>query len=186
MRGQTGGGSPARGPTPQLICRHRRSQLVPLLPARPAHQRMSTTLTSVASTADEGDAPPAPIPPKRYMARTPPLEPPASLPVWPRTRRRERGCAVRWLPLRLLLPGLSGLRALPRAPGRARRSGRNRHFPDANRPREAYRGYGRCALLALHQQGLPLYTDCCRTPIGNTAGPRFPVVGLIHSFMTPG
>jgi hypothetical protein len=27
------------------------------------------------------------------------------------------------------------------------------------------------------------YTDCCRTPIANTAGPRFPVVGLIHSFM---
>jgi len=27
------------------------------------------------------------------------------------------------------------------------------------------------------------YTECCRTPIGNTAGPRFPVVGLIHSFM---
>jgi Family of unknown function (DUF6151) len=27
------------------------------------------------------------------------------------------------------------------------------------------------------------YTDCCGTPIGNTAGPRFPVVGLIHSFM---
>ena len=28
------------------------------------------------------------------------------------------------------------------------------------------------------------YTDCCRTPIGNTAGPRFPVIGLIHSFMS--
>jgi hypothetical protein len=28
------------------------------------------------------------------------------------------------------------------------------------------------------------YTDCCRTPIGNTAGPRFPVVGLIHSFIS--
>jgi hypothetical protein len=28
------------------------------------------------------------------------------------------------------------------------------------------------------------YTDCCRTPIGNTAGPRFLVVGLIHSFMS--
>jgi hypothetical protein len=28
------------------------------------------------------------------------------------------------------------------------------------------------------------YTDCCRTPIGNTGGPRFPVVGLIHSFMS--
>src|SRR5215472_10881583 len=26
------------------------------------------------------------------------------------------------------------------------------------------------------------YTECCQTPIGNTAGPRFPVVGLIHSF----
>lgn len=27
------------------------------------------------------------------------------------------------------------------------------------------------------------YTECCRTPIANTAGPRFPVVGLVHSFM---
>jgi Family of unknown function (DUF6151) len=27
------------------------------------------------------------------------------------------------------------------------------------------------------------YTDCCRTPMANTAGPRFPVIGLIHSFM---
>jgi hypothetical protein len=25
------------------------------------------------------------------------------------------------------------------------------------------------------------YTDCCRTPIGNTAGPGFPIVGLIQS-----
>jgi hypothetical protein len=28
------------------------------------------------------------------------------------------------------------------------------------------------------------YADCCRTPIGNTAGPRFPLVGVIHSFMS--
>jgi hypothetical protein len=28
------------------------------------------------------------------------------------------------------------------------------------------------------------YTDCCRTPIANTAGPRYPVIGLIHSFMS--
>src|SRR5262249_20710118 len=28
------------------------------------------------------------------------------------------------------------------------------------------------------------YTDYCRTPIGNTAGPRFPLVGLIHSFIS--
>lgn len=30
------------------------------------------------------------------------------------------------------------------------------------------------------------YTDCCHTPIGNTAGPRFPVVGIIYCFMSPG
>jgi len=28
------------------------------------------------------------------------------------------------------------------------------------------------------------YADCCKTPIANTAGPRFPVVGLIHSFIS--
>jgi hypothetical protein len=28
------------------------------------------------------------------------------------------------------------------------------------------------------------YTDCCRTPVGNTS-PRFPFVGLIHSFIDP-
>ena len=28
------------------------------------------------------------------------------------------------------------------------------------------------------------YAGCCGTPIGNTAGPGFPVVGLIHSFMS--
>jgi hypothetical protein len=27
------------------------------------------------------------------------------------------------------------------------------------------------------------YAECCRTPIANTAGPRFPVVGLISAFM---
>jgi hypothetical protein len=38
--------------------------------------------------------------------------------------------------------------------------------------------------LRLSSKVLRWYTDCCRTPIGNTAaGPRFPVVALIHSFM---
>jgi len=37
--------------------------------------------------------------------------------------------------------------------------------------------------LQFSSKVLRWYTDCCRTPIGNTAGPRFPVVGLIHSFM---
>ncbi len=27
------------------------------------------------------------------------------------------------------------------------------------------------------------YADCCRTPIANTAGPRFPLVAVIHCFM---
>jgi hypothetical protein len=27
------------------------------------------------------------------------------------------------------------------------------------------------------------YAECCRTPLANTAGARFPVVGLIHAFM---
>jgi hypothetical protein len=30
------------------------------------------------------------------------------------------------------------------------------------------------------------YTECCRTPIANSAGPRFPVVGLVHSCMDCG
>ncbi|PWT84369.1 MAG: hypothetical protein C5B56_15765 [Proteobacteria bacterium] len=38
--------------------------------------------------------------------------------------------------------------------------------------------------LRLSAKGvLRWYTDCCRTPIANTAAsPRFPVIGLIHSF----
>jgi Family of unknown function (DUF6151) len=38
--------------------------------------------------------------------------------------------------------------------------------------------------LRLSDKGiLRWYTECCRTPIGNTVGPRFPMIGLIHSFM---
>lgn len=29
------------------------------------------------------------------------------------------------------------------------------------------------------------YTDCCKTPVGNTVSARVPFVGLIHSFMDP-
>jgi hypothetical protein len=47
---------------------------------------------------------------------------------------------------------------------------------------------GTDALRCLHfsEKVFRWYTDCCKTPIGNTAGPRFPVVGLIHSFMSHG
>jgi Family of unknown function (DUF6151) len=38
--------------------------------------------------------------------------------------------------------------------------------------------------LRLSNKVLRWYTDCCRTPIANTAaGPRFPVIGMVHSFM---
>ena len=38
--------------------------------------------------------------------------------------------------------------------------------------------------LQLSSNVLRWYTDCCRTPIANTAAtPRFPVIGMIHSFM---
>jgi len=49
-------------------------------------------------------------------------------------------------------------------------------------PREIHRWYH--ALRCLSAKVLRWHTDCCRTPIANTAaGPRFPVVALIHSFM---
>jgi hypothetical protein len=38
--------------------------------------------------------------------------------------------------------------------------------------------------LSLSDKVLRWYTDCCRTPMANTAtGPRFPVAAIIHSFM---
>jgi hypothetical protein len=42
--------------------------------------------------------------------------------------------------------------------------------------------------LRLSDKGvLRWYTDCCRTPIGNTAAsPRFPVIAVVHSFMVHG
>ena len=54
------------------------------------------------------------------------------------------------------------------------------------RTRETRRGAMRC--LRLSDKGvLRWYTDCCRTPIGNTAAtPRFPVIALVHSFMANG
>ncbi len=44
---------------------------------------------------------------------------------------------------------------------------------------------GTDALRCLHfsSRVFRWYTDCCCTPIANTAGPRFPLVGLIHTFM---
>lgn len=42
----------------------------------------------------------------------------------------------------------------------------------------------RCLRLSSETGVLRWYTECCRTPIGNTAvSTRFPIVALIHSFM---
>ncbi len=41
----------------------------------------------------------------------------------------------------------------------------------------------RCLRLSGRTKVFRWYADCCRTPIANTAGARFPVIGLIHSFM---
>jgi hypothetical protein len=42
----------------------------------------------------------------------------------------------------------------------------------------------RCLRLSSRTSVLRWYTDCCRTPIANTAAsPRFPVVAIVHSFM---
>lgn len=40
----------------------------------------------------------------------------------------------------------------------------------------------RCLRLS-EKRILRWYTNCCHTPIGNIAGPRVPLVGVIHSFM---
>jgi len=38
--------------------------------------------------------------------------------------------------------------------------------------------------LRLSSKVLRWYTDCCRSPIGNTAAsPRFPLIAIVHSFM---
>lgn len=42
----------------------------------------------------------------------------------------------------------------------------------------------RCLRLSRRTRVLRWYTDCCRTPIGNSADrPGFPIAALIHSFM---
>jgi hypothetical protein len=41
----------------------------------------------------------------------------------------------------------------------------------------------RCLRLSDRTKVFRWYADCCRTPIANTAGAGFPVIGLIHSFM---
>ena len=50
--------------------------------------------------------------------------------------------------------------------------------PDATAGADAVR------CISFSAKVLRWYADCCRTPIANTAvSPRFPVVGLIHSFI---
>jgi hypothetical protein len=56
------------------------------------------------------------------------------------------------------------------------------HMPPARVKLTAGTDALRC--LRLSDKVLRWYADCCRTPIANTAaGPRFPVIAIIHSFM---
>jgi Family of unknown function (DUF6151) len=55
------------------------------------------------------------------------------------------------------------------------------HIPAGHVKLTAGTGAVRC--LNFSSRVFRWYTDCCRTPIANTAGPRFPVIGVIHSFM---
>jgi hypothetical protein len=56
------------------------------------------------------------------------------------------------------------------------------HIPAGRVKFTAGRDVMRC--LQFSSRVLRWYADCCQTPIANTAaGPRFPVVGIIHSFM---
>lgn len=61
--------------------------------------------------------------------------------------------------------------------------GWNGHLPHASSRVKLAAGTDAVRCLRFSGKVFRCYTDCCRTPIGNTASPRFPVVGLIHSFM---
>jgi hypothetical protein len=56
------------------------------------------------------------------------------------------------------------------------------HMPPARVKLTAGTDAMRC--LRLSNRVLRWYSECCRTPIANTpAGPGFPVIGMVHSFM---
>ena len=93
---------------------------------------------------------------RRHGCGTHALRSPASVSVRPRARHCERIRALQRLPPRLLLQGLSGLRALPRPCGRVRRDRRHGHRADAARAREADRRHRRRAEPPLLEQSFPL------------------------------
>jgi hypothetical protein len=98
----------------------------------------------------------------------------ASLPVRPRQRRRQPSRAAFRLPFRLLLRGLSSLRAISATAERARYGWRDRHLPYAGKPREAYDRHGRRALPAVLQQSFPLVHWLLSDPDGQHCGCSLP------------
>ena len=145
---------------------------------------MSTTLTRVASTAGEGDAPPAPIPPKRYMVRTPPLNLPLRCRCgYVRGIAREVSSARGFRFVCYCKDCQAFARILGR-PDVLDSAGGTDIFQMPPSRVEVTAGADALCRLSLSGKVLRWYADCCRTPIANTAaGPRFPVVALIHSFM---
>jgi hypothetical protein len=69
----------------------------------------------------------------------------------------------------------------------ARPRRRNGHLPHAPGRVKLTAGTDALRCLRLSNKVLRWYTECCRTPIANTpAGPGFPVIGMVHSFMDHG
>jgi hypothetical protein len=109
---------------------------------------------------------------------------PASLPVQPRAGRGGSSLALRRIPLRLLLRGLSDVCALPGAGGHLDAAGGTDIFQMAPARVKLIEGTDAIRCVSISKKVLRWYTECCRTPIGNTAAnPRFPIVAIIHSFM---
>ncbi len=111
--------------------------------------------------------------------------PATSVPVRQGARHRQRGFAVKRLPIALLLQGLPGVRALPRSRRCPRHRRRHGHLPDAAWGVRLTAGADAVRSLRFSNKVFRWYTDCCRTPIANTAfSARVPLVGLVHSFMS--
>ncbi len=106
------------------------------------------------------------------------------MPVRPHARRRTKRLPIHWPPLHLLLQRLPSVCAFSRSDGRARLRRRNGHIPHAARAMRLTTGTDALRCLCLSDKVLRWYAECCRTPIANTpAGPGFPVIGMVHSFM---
>jgi hypothetical protein len=105
------------------------------------------------------------------------------LPVRPRARRRERGCARHGFRFVCYCGDCQAFARFLGRPDVLDMAGGTDIFQMPTGRVKLTAGTHAVRCLHLSSKVFRWYTDCCRTPIGNTAGPRFPIVGVIHSFM---